>query len=142
MPRHCNSNSIKPTNLKPNKKENIKKIDLLSITMKILQECKQFLSCAGLGTEQYVHIGGKRIPRMMIRATLTFVLLSGAILQYINTINSFADGIQAMLFPIHFLIHNSMKWAVYCVFLWKTNKIAELIDRVETVVNRRKLFFL
>lgn len=112
--------------------------------MKILKECKQFLSYAGLGTEKYVNIGGKRIPRAMIRAIPITMLAFGSILQSINSINNYHHGLLEVLLPFHSCLHFVVKCAVYCALLWETNQISWLIGYIEMVIQRRMclaLFF-
>lgn len=108
------------------------------IAMKILQDCQRFLSYGGVGTNQYVNISGIHIPRTLIRAILAFVLLLGSCLQLINIINTFAVGLHAMLLPVHCLLHNVVKSAVYSALLWKINEIHRLIDYMAMVVRQRK----
>ena len=111
--------------------------------MEILRECKKLLFYGGLGTEQYVHIGRKRIPRTMIRATIIFFQLLLAGLTFIVSIKSFFKrGLAETLFPLQCSLLGSIKCSVYCVLLWKTNEIAQLIDYVQMVVQRRMFFWL
>ena len=108
--------------------------------MKILQECKRLLSYGGLGTEQYVNIGGKRVPRAMIRAIPISMLILGAISQSIIVVNSIDLGLLPVLIPTHSFLHYMIKCVVYCILLWKTNEIARLIDYIEMVIQRRRFF--
>lgn len=68
------------------------------------------------------------------------MLLVGPIMEIIIVINNYDCGLQAVLFPIHGCTMGVMKWAVYLMMLWKTNQIAQLIDYVELVVERRTCF--
>ena len=109
--------------------------------MKILLECKRLMSYGGVGTEQYVDIGGKRVPRMLIRVFVIFMLLSLTIIHSINCHERYPLGLHAMLFSAHLFLLNNLKLAVYCVLLWKTDQIAQLIDYLRTMVERRRVYF-
>lgn len=104
---------------------------------KVLRECKRYLSYAGLGTEQFVNIGRMWIPRTLIRAIVMFALLGMAILMVIKTINDYNISLNATLLPIHCLVHNITKFAVYSVLIRKIDQIVRLFDYVEMVVRRR-----
>lgn len=106
----------------------------------ILQELKRILSYQGLGIDQYDEIRGYRIPRMMIRATFIFGVFSMATIQIINIWNSRDLGLQVMLLPVQLLLHIVIIGAVYLFLNYKTDKIADLMDKFEMVVQRRKLF--
>lgn len=109
------------------------------VAMKILIECKRLLSYGGMGAEQYVDIGGKRVPRIMTRLIIMSGVMLLAIFYSINIYNS--PDLDTMLFHVHLAMLHYHKWAVYCVLLWKTEQIAQLIDYLRTVVKRRKFFF-
>lgn len=106
--------------------------------MKILKACKRFLSYAGLGHEQYVTIGGKSVPRMLIRAIYTAMLLTLSTINLIRCFMAYPIGPQAMLYPVLCFTLDINKFAVYRVLLYNTDRIAELIDYLETVVERRR----
>lgn len=107
--------------------------------MKILQECKRFLSYAGLGSEHDV-------PRTISRAVVISVLTLLSTLHLINSIKNYDIGLQAVLFPAHCFLLGCMKMAIYFALIWKTTEIARLIDYIEMVVKRRRFlqtfFFL
>lgn len=89
-----------------------------------------------------MNIGGKRVPRAISRALIISVLLFLNTLHIFNIIIGSDDGLQAMLHPIHYLLHGLVKLTVYGVFLWKTDAIARLIDFIGMVVQRRMTFEL
>lgn len=108
--------------------------------MKILSECKLSLSLAGLGNADFVDIRGKRIPRWMTRAYTLFgqFVLGGIAL--INSINKYSLGLHAVIYPFHGVVVVITKLAIYIVLMAKTERIAELIDYLEMVVNQRRCF--
>ena len=108
-------------------------------TVTILQQCKRLLSYGGLDTEQYIDIGGKRVPRIISRVIIMFGVMSLTIIHSVNIYN--ALDLDRMLFHIHLAMLNNKKLAVYCVLLWKTDQIAQLIDYLRMVVERRRGFF-
>lgn len=105
--------------------------------MKILRECVRFIAFGGLGSEKYVEIGSNRIPRLIPRAIILFSLVVVIILEIINSINRYDQGIQEILLPVHILVHNVVKLAVYLVLLGKIEQISELIDYIDMVVQKR-----
>lgn len=109
--------------------------------MKILEECKRFLSYGGLGTEQFVNIGKERLPRWIIRAMLTFTHVLMNWMQAIILVNNYKLGLHAILLSIHCLLNYVVKCAVYWALVWKVNKIVDLFYYIEIVVQRRMFFF-
>lgn len=108
----------------------------------ILHECKKSLSYGGLGTEKYVNIGKRHIPRTIIRATIISleVVLSGlTVIVIIRTF--FEQGLTDMLFPLHCSLLGYIKCSVYCVLLWKTNEIAQLFGFIQMIVQQRMSLF-
>lgn len=105
--------------------------------MKILKVCKRFLSFAGLGADEYVNIGGKNVPRMLIRAIYTAMLLTLSTINMIRCFMAYPIGPQAMLYPVLCFTLDMDKFAVYRVLLYNTDRIAELINYLEAVVERR-----
>lgn len=93
------------------------------------------MSVAGLGTPHNVK---KRIARFMARIVLSSILILLAYVQWNHIIENNAYGVQAILFPIHCLLIFVMKLATYIVFIAKTEKISELIEYLELVVNKRR----
>lgn len=107
-------------------------------TVTILQECERLLSYGGVGTEQYVDFGKTCIPRMLIRALIISVLLISFTGNWIVLYKHYPHDVRTLLFQLHLMLINGLKWSVYSVLLWKTDQIAELIDYLRTVVRRRK----
>lgn len=105
--------------------------------MKILSECKRFLSYGGLDTDQFIHINGKRIPRALPRTIIILALLLLGISAIINCIINYADGLQAILFPLDILLVVIMKLTSYVALLCQTEKIAELIEYLQMVIQQR-----
>lgn len=105
-----------------------------NITMEVLQGCKQVLAYTGLGTKQYVKFGGIWVPRTLIRAILSFMLLLACTSQLIISINNYDVGLQAMLFPLHCVLLTAIKCAVYLALVFKSDRIARLLSYFEMVV--------
>lgn len=107
--------------------------------IKILSGCKMFLSFAGLGNSDCVYFGEKRIPRWIARA---FTILGQFILGGIALTNSignyYKDGLPGVIYPFHSVVVVVTKLAIYIVLMAKTERIAELIDYLEMVVNQRR----
>lgn len=110
--------------------------------MKILYECKLFLSYEGLGAEQYVNIVGIQIPRAILRALVAFMLFSLSTINLIRCFMAYPHGAQALLYPVLCFTLDVNKFVIYCALLWKTDQIAQLTDYLETAVMRRTFSFL
>lgn len=106
--------------------------------MKILQETKRLLAWGGLGRDTTIYAGGYRIPRWVPR----FIVIFGHVVLFtvhsIKIYNYYPYGLEALLFPVHCIALNNMKLSVYCVLVYKTPLINELMDYLEVVVNERR----
>lgn len=105
--------------------------------MKILSECKRFLSYGGLGTEPSINIAGKCIPRALPRAVISLAVFAFVISSAINCINSSDMGLTETLVPINYVVVFSVKLTSYGILIWKSNQIAELIDTLQLVIDKR-----
>lgn len=83
-------------------------------------------------------IGGKRVPRIISRFIIISGLLLLTVIHSIKIYNRYPLGLQALLFPVHCLLLNNMKLAVYCILLWKIDQIAQLFDYLEMMVKWRE----
>lgn len=106
--------------------------------MKILGECKRVLSYGGLGIGKSINIGGMHIPRFVPRTVISSALLLLGTSAIVNSIKNFGDGLEAVLYSFDCLIAMSMKLSTYLTLLWQTDQIAELIEHIRMVVNRRR----
>lgn len=107
--------------------------------MKTLSECQLFMSYAGLGTKKSVNIGGKHLPRAIIQILVVLVFISLLCIQVTNSINNFAIGPQAILFPVHSVVLVSIKLITFVILVVKIDEIAELFEYLQMVVNRRNI---
>lgn len=120
----------------------VPKMALTRYQMEILVDTSRILAYSGLGIEQTVNIGGIHIPRAFIRVSIMSSPILFGIAEFCICVKSYAIGIQAILYPFHSLMINIMKLAAYSVLIGKTNKIAELIEYLQMVVDRREFLFI
>lgn len=108
--------------------------------MRILKECKRFLSFAGLAVDKDVNVGGQKIPRIIPRAVLLLVLISLSISEIVIAVHCYSIDLQLFLYPMGCLLFFAVKLAIYTVLILKTNEIAELIDYLQMVVTLRNVW--
>lgn len=106
--------------------------------MKILKESEKLLSYAGLSTALSVSVGGKIIPQILLHLTFCALLMLCMILECILGINGYADNIVSSLYPLCVTITLISAMAVYVVLIWKSNKISELYENLENVIEQSK----
>lgn len=109
--------------------------------MKILRDCKRYMSYSGLDIRKTINIGGVQFSRTFIRTLIFSIQFLLDFIELINFINNYGHGLKAILFPLHCVILYTMKLAIYIVLLTKTNQIAELMDYLEMIVNKRMVYF-
>lgn len=105
----------------------------------ILQECKRLLSFAGLGIDETINIGGRKIPRLLPRAALFLVIVLLSVPQIINAVHYYFIDLQSFLYAVGCFLFYVIKTAMYTALLTKTNEIAELIEYLQTVVTQRNV---
>lgn len=109
--------------------------------MNILKVNKRLLAYVGIGVDQYVNINGIQVPRLIMRALLSCLIIMSC-LQLIISVKVYRRGtMEEFLFPAHCIFFCLIKCSIYWALMYKTNDIAQLMGFIELVVKRRKYFF-
>lgn len=106
--------------------------------MEVLSFSRKCLQFAGLGTDRHIHAGGKRVPRMLVRCIILGAELSVAAMFAMLVNQNWKHGLQAILFPLHMQLLAIVKIAFYTTLMVKSARMAELIDYLNDVVDKRE----
>lgn len=105
---------------------------------KILGASKTCLLIVGLSSDKFVPIGGYNVPRSLVRFIVVLGQLSFAAMQIIILIRNLKLGLYAILFPVHVILLFFMKVSIYVVLMIKTDRITELIDYMQDVIDKSR----
>lgn len=106
--------------------------------MRILGECKRCLAIAGLTNDKFVQIGGKPVPRMLIRCLSYFALALITVTQFIASAKNYSHGLSDFLGPLQLGLSFFTITLIRISLILKSETIMELFDVLQVVVNRRK----
>lgn len=106
-------------------------------TMKVLGMSKLCILYVGLGKENFIPIYGYKVPRLLPRLFILLAKSSFATAQLLISIDRWNDGLHAVLFPLHAMVVFLIKTSIYAVLITKTDQIAEIIDYLQEVVDKR-----
>lgn len=106
--------------------------------MKILGASRKYLLYMGLASERHLPIANFRVSRALVRCTIIGSQLALATIFAVNITREWERGLYAVVFPLHLFLLISSKLCIYTVLAVKTDRIAELIDYLQHVVDARK----
>lgn len=102
--------------------------------MKFFNETKTRLAFLGLGTNQFIRIAGKNIPRTFVRLILILFPLIFYILEVALCIK-LSDNIKDGFLPIAVTVACFPATPIYISLVLKTNEIDEVFIYLENVFN-------
>lgn len=102
-----------------------------------LKACKRFLCVIGMGRDEYAYLGGKRVPRLLIRVTLAAIIHIAVFIDIINVCNGWHLGIEEWLFSAHCGVICAVKTVVYFVLIGNIDRLYELFGYIEDVIDGR-----
>lgn len=103
--------------------------------MKTFRVIGKILAESGLGTDQYVSIAGRKIPRSLIRFCIFTFLFVGTILEVVICVHRSADGYATILYPVSVVLTFLSGALIYASLLLKPTQIVELFNYLENAVN-------
>lgn len=96
--------------------------------MRILSECRLCVASAGLTNDKFVEIGGKPIPKLLIRLFGYFVCILSTLPEFIDCINNYSNGVNAILGPLHLALACLSNSLIRVSLIFKSDAIIELFD--------------
>lgn len=99
--------------------------------MQIFEERKKILTNTGLGTEQFLRIAKRNVPRLCIRGGIICVLVLCIIPESMICINNFETNLTASLWALCLIIIYLSALIIFICLIIKTIDIKELFDYLE-----------
>lgn len=105
--------------------------------MKILRECKAILILLGVSAEKHIPIGNRHIPRLFSRFFIVLALAVCVIFGILFVKQNIKHGTTTILLPAAAAATFFSQIFVYVSLVLKIREIAQLIDYLEHVYNKR-----
>lgn len=109
--------------------------------MKIFKKSEIVLTYAGFGSSKFVQIIGIKVHRSLLRFIIAVSLLSAIFLELVCCINGYAKGYLTILWPLCILFTILSTIIIYIGLLCKRDKILEMFDSLEDVLNKSNVLF-
>lgn len=110
--------------------------------MNILSECKTILTYAGLTETKHIEIAGRMINRTLIRMTMICLLFTALVIEFIVCLKGRHKSVDNVLLPLHLGLSCLASLFIYVRLMMKADKIHELIEYLEDVVNKRNFWWI
>lgn len=105
--------------------------------MKILRECKSILILLGISSEKYIPIKNLHIPRIFSRFFIVLALVICVLFGILCVKQKIQYGTAAILMPVAVSATFFFQIVIYISLVMKIREIAQLIDYLEHVFNKR-----
>lgn len=106
--------------------------------MQVLGQCKRFLSYGGLSNQPSIHFGCASVPISISRSVVIGSQLLLMLAAALSTVHKYAVSLKAIIFPVYTFLIVAIKLATYIDALSKIDKIDEIFDYLQAVVNKRE----